>query len=309
MSENRKKILDLLGEGYAQTRVASILKITRQAVSKHALALVKSGHLRPIRGTKSPRLYRRTSKPYKVVNRQDHRGWSPLGRIRSHHTSRLFKITHPPTRPFPWLWDNEWMFGSVHHHHARNLSIETSEGKIVVKGLRWSEGPKSSSITIWNDEDDIKTPEEIAVHSDISTEKAILVASEVQRLTGMRLALPEIMQKTHLALDAPPEIVKSALENDLKGEKTWFDRSKGGSEIETDDEEIAITWLNLPDILKSLRSDLNQVKTTVESIGGYLKDNTEALQTIAEGLKEVDKRTKFLEGAEIADDPPEMIYQ
>lgn len=62
MKATRREVYRLALESRAGTQIARDLGISRQAVSRHLLALVKDGYLRPLGTDSRPRIYRRTTK-------------------------------------------------------------------------------------------------------------------------------------------------------------------------------------------------------------------------------------------------------
>lgn len=219
-------------------------------MSQHTKRLVKDGHLRKVRGTSHPALYRRTSKPL------DEGDIGDIPNLRSHHTSRLFKVTSPPTGPWPWLWDKDWNpSGSCQMSLVRDIVLDTVEGPIKVKALRYVQG---RSLTIWLDEDHLETPEQVQAHEDVATEIAILIAKEVQSMTGIRLGLPEVMQPSHYAMEAPPDV--------------WVDTSLGPLELETDNPDKAEVWLRLPEVIQGLKDDVATLKANQVELVGLLED-------------------------------------
>lgn len=261
-----------------QPYIAKVLELTRQAVNYHIKRLIKSGYIRPIRGS-HPITYVKTSKSHPAGH---HRVWSedaPF--LRSHHTSRKFNMVSPPLRPWGLIWDREWVASNVHHHVARKIIISTSEGDISVKTIRLSIGKQRSSLTVWADEDYLLTTVQLHSHEDHATEISILVANELALRTGARFALPEIMQDTHYALPVPG---------------TWLDKSPGVPELETSDKKVALTWMTLPDIIKGLKSDLKEVRDAVQQIVGLEQETGKGILAIKDGLENLDTRIKVLEG-------------
>lgn len=307
-SETRARIYRLALEGLTGTAISKAVGISRQAVSKHILALVSDGYLRPLGSRSRPRIYEGTSKPLPELSTLDHRGWSPT--VRAHRTGRHFKVTHRPKRSWPWLWDNYWSRSGVDYYIVRDIEISTQEGQIRAKAVRYIQGPRSSSLTIWVEDEALSDGFQVLAHEDTATETAILVANEIARRTGLRIALPEVIQPTEYAIAAPSNVVDAALEEDLKAKDVHFDRSKGAGEIETTDRDIAITWLHLPEELRILREGLREVKETVEALGEYAKGNNETVLEISKAIQTLDKRTRFLEDpVKIVEDPPEEMYQ
>ena len=234
-SETRRRVYLLAIEWLSGSKISDAVGISKQAVSRHLLALVSDGLIRPIDPRSRPRIYRRTSKPFPDKSTPDHQGWSPV--VRGHRTGRLFKLTSPPKRNWPWLWDNYWTESNVNFYIVRDLDLETPDGQIHIKSLRFIEGPRSSSITIWVDDDEILDGFQLLAHDDYATEVSILAVNEIARRTGLRIALPEVPQETEYGIPAPPGVVDVALEEDLRTETTHFDRSKGDGEVETTDRE------------------------------------------------------------------------
>ena len=288
----RDRIYRLVGlEGHSQARTAKALGISRQAVSRHIKNLTSDGYLRPVSGTGSPQIYRLTRKAYPRPSKRDHRGrFEKVDKIRAHHTSRIFRINSPAIKPFPWSWDKSWKASGVTTYIKRNLTLETRNGPISVKSLRLSSGPTRSSLTIYLDDDNLFTSDQIDTHEDAATETAMIITREIQLRTGMILSLPEIMLETHYAIPAPADIVDHAIEDGIKSDKIIFDRSMGKSETETTDPDIAVTWVDLPDILKGFREDINQIKTNMIDLITITKDEIDT-------IKGLDKRTRDLEKA------------
>ena len=307
-SETRRRVYHLVLEGRTGTAISKTVGISKQAASKHILALVSDGYIRPIDPNSRPRIYERTGKPFPEKSTPDHRGWSPV--VRGHRTGRLFKLTHPPKRGWPWLWDNFWTRSGVDYYIVRDLVLETIDGTINIKSLRYIEGPETSNLTIWIDDEEILDGFQLLAHDDYATEVSILAANEIARRTGLRIALPEVPQPTEYGMKAPPGVVDVALGEGLRTDKVHFDRSKGDGEVETTDRDIALTWLHLPDELRILRNGLREVREGIQALGDYAKENNETVQALAQTIKDLDQRTKWLKDTpEILDDPPEEMYQ
>ena len=213
-----------------------------------------------------------------------------VDRIRAHHTSRIFRIIHAATKPFPWKWDKIWKASGVTSYIKRGLVLETQKGPISVKSIRLSSGPTRSSLTIYLDDDNLVTTDQIDTHEDAATETAMIMTREIQLQTGMRLALPEIMMETHYAMPAPKDVVDHAMEEDLRSKKIYFDRSGGRSETETPDPEIGKIWLDLPEILLSMKADITQIKANMVDVIDIAREEIDI-------IKGLDKRTRDLEKA------------
>jgi len=279
------RVYKLLIEGYAQAQIARVLSISRQSVSRHTLALVKESYIRKVRGTKSPALYVKTSKPFPEDVTPPHRGLVKTP-IRTHHTSRIATETHAPKRSWPFFWDRTDIRDGVEWNYVRNIVINTSEGPILVRTIRYIRGPNKSSLTVWLDADTIETVEQLRSHDEYSDERATLVIREIQRVTGARFSPHRPMQKTHYAVDAPPEIVDTALSMGLRGRNSWFDRSQGGNDAETDKEDIAEVWFDLPRI----RDDLNRLNSAMVNVIEHSDDINTALHTLDQRLKSIEER-------------------
>lgn len=274
----------------SQPYIARVLEVTRQAVNYHIKRLIKDGYIRPIRGT-NPITYTKTRKTFSDI---DHRAWSEeLPIIRSHHTSRKFNMVEPPSRPWGFMWDKNWLASGVHQHVARSVTISTAEGDIKVKSIRLTVGKRRSSLTVWVDEDFILTPAQLEGHEDHATDIAILVANELALRTGARFALPEIMQDTHYALPVPG---------------TWMDKSPGEPELETSQRDVALTWMTLPTIIKALKSDLNDIREAVQEIVGVEQVVAGGMGAIKDGLENLSGRVKALEGTMPAVDNSEGMF-
>lgn len=304
MNETRREVYRLALEKRTGTEIAKAIGISRQAVSKHLLALVRDGYIRPLGEKSRPRLYRRTRKPLPAMSTTDHRGWSPV--VRGHRTGRHFKVTAAPSRGWPWSWERTWVRSGVKYHVVRNQVIATDQGRVPIKALRYIEGPNSSSITIWTDDDHIVDGFQLLAHDDYATEVSILAINELAKRTGLRVGLPSIIQPTEYAIEAPPGVVDVAVDEGLETPTTHYDRSKGDGEIETTDKEVALTWLHLNDHLETLRRGIQSIR---DDMATYAETNNETVEEIAGAIKHLDERTRVLaEPVEIIDDPWEGMY-
>lgn len=190
---------------------------------------------------------------------------------------------------------------------VRDVEIETVDGPIPIKSLRYVVGPMKASITIWVDDDHIADGFQLLAHDDYATEISILAVNEIARRTGLRVGLPETPQPTEYGMKAPPGVVDVALDEDLRTETVHFDRSKGDGEVETTDRDVALTWLHLPDELRILREGLREIR---EGLKAYAEENNETIKALSDAARELDRRTRFLEDpVEIVDDPWEGMYQ
>ena len=290
-SETRIYVYLLAIDSASQPYIALVLDMTRQAVNYHIKHLIKDGYIRPVRGS-NPITYNRTRKPYPDT---DHRGWSEKNPIlRSHHTSRKFNTVEPATREWGIVWDNDWVSSGVHHHHARNIVISTADGDIKVKAIRLSIGKMKSSLTVWVDADYLINEAQLETHEDHATEIAQAVANELATRTGARFGLPEIMQDTHYAMEVPG---------------TWMDKSTGKPELETSEEDVALTWMTLPTIIKDLRNDLQGIRDAVQEIVGVEQEVAGGMGAIKDGLENIDTRVKVLEGVMPVVDNSDGMFQ
>jgi len=143
---------------------------------------------------------------------------------------------------------------------VRDILMDTSEGPIKVKAIRYVQ---DRSLTIWLDEDHLETLEQVLAHQDVATELAILVAKEVQSTTGLSLGLPEVMQASHFAVDAPPDV--------------WLDKSLGTMELETDNPDTAGVWLRLPEVIQAIQGDIDGLKANQVAIVELMEAQAQAL--------------------------------
>ena len=143
---------------------------------------------------------------------------------------------------------------------VHDIVLDTVEGPIKVKALRYIQ---DRSLTIWLDEDHLETPEQVQAHEDAATEIAILIAKEVQSMTGVRLGLPEVMQPSHYAMEAPPDV--------------WVDTSLGTPELETDNPNKAEVWLRLPEVIQGLQDDIDGLKERQVALVGLMEAQGQAL--------------------------------
>jgi len=304
MNRTRREVYRLALEKRTGTQIARDLKVSRQAVSKHLLALVRDGFIRPLGNKSRPRLYRRTVKPIPALSTTDHRGWSPV--VRGHRTGRLFRLTVQPIREWPWKWENAWERSGVRYHIVRGVTIETEDGTILIKSLRYIEGPGSSSVTIWTDDDHITDGFQLLAHDDYATETSILAINQIAKITGLRVGLPEVPQPTEYGIEAPAGVVDAAIDGGHETPTTKFDRSKGDGELDTTDEDVALSWLHLTDHLETLRRGLQDIRATMTT---YADTNNKTIEEISGAIKHLDERTRILASeVEIIDDPPELMY-
>jgi hypothetical protein len=140
-------------------------------------------------------------------------------------------------------------------HHVKDVTLPTREGPISLYSLRYIQGRDKSSVTLYLREESLTTSEEVDAFDAYTAKMAILVAGSLQRCTGIGLALCEVMQPPHYAIEAPEEVVGAALAEGIQGPETWADRSNGSPEMETSRASTAALWLTLEPTLQGLRED------------------------------------------------------
>lgn len=221
----------------SQVAIAMSLAISPACVRYHLKNLMRDGYVRRL-GNTNPATYRRTSLPPPKGDIGDIP--PPPPHLRSHHTSRIFDVTHPPTRLWPWFWDKDWNpSGSCQYFLVRGIDVDTGEGSIMCTAIRYIE---DRSLTIWFDKRRLVTPEQVMAHDDVATEMAELVGHYVHIKTGICLANLRAMQASHFAMDVPPDV--------------WIDKSLGTPEYETNNKDKAELWLRFPEVVDDLNAKI-----------------------------------------------------
>jgi DNA-binding transcriptional ArsR family regulator len=254
----RLKIYRLLVEGYAKERIAQILKKPKSLIHYHVKKLEEEGIVKRVPGSKSPILYTRGINYLKAEEQlkkygenTDHQGWlvvqaSP--RVRYHRIGYRFKVQSPPSRTPPW--QKQWQASGVQYSE---MVITLENGGKWDKNIRIREiKGKNSSIVIWLPEYVCNSKEELEQAVKLKESQAIKVANWLQKHFGYRLGIIEEYQEPHFAIPIPKHVAEAAVRAGIRTEKVWIDVSGGEGDLETNDEEMAITLMSLPEITANL---------------------------------------------------------
>lgn len=264
LDEGTILVYRLLTRHLAQADIARYLKKPPMYVSRRAQKLVKNKYLRKVRGTSHPAIYKATGKALPGADLVDHRGMvdgNPCIAFRGHQFAVKYPVLEPPRKPWPFIgWDKESNPSGVPMKFIEDIKLDTDEGPIIVKCIRYIEGKEKSSITIWPEDIDVVNEAQMEDIELYITKEANLAAKALKDMVEMRLGPGEFQQSFHLGTQISPEIVKAALDYGLTGGDTWFDRSTGSGEWETDDVPNAIIMMQAPTIIRDHEARLRRME-------------------------------------------------
>jgi hypothetical protein len=101
-------------------------------------------------------------------------------------------------------------------------------------------------------------------------DEALMVARVLEERLGMRLGVPEINRKPHFAFP-DPVIKKVAKHVEISSDIGKIDQSEGQGELEYFSPEKAAEYLAMPDRLRRIEENLNQLTSIVEKISSLFE--------------------------------------
>ena len=228
-------------------------------VSRITKFLLAEGYIRRKRGTRSPAQYNPTKKPFPRCNTTDQWDWSEGFEeeiFGGHYNKWKMRVNGPPVKGFPWEWDKHGTQDPP-HHLVFDIKLDTREGPVDIKALRYINGKKKKSITVWLDNDALRTDEEIVNWTEWSRERLILVWRELQYMTGMHLGLPEPVSDGHIDRRIRAGVAHAWKEMGLDDDDEYVDYSKGEGKPtwETTDGKKALAIKTVPKRVDSLEEE------------------------------------------------------
>lgn len=313
-------------------------------VSRRTKWLLKKGYIRRVRGHENPALYRVTDKHFPALgespetcNARDQWDWSEIFEEDSwggHYNAWKFKVLGPPLKGWPWEnWDK---IGDQKppHYFKKNFPIDTEEGTITIRKLRYINGRENKSITVWLDHDKFETNHEMLSWRKDSQTKLILIGREIQYMTGIYLSLPNQIDDPHLTKRVRKGVAKAYKRLGLGSDRKFIDNSEGKDKphLEVKDERDAIAIETVPDRVENLEDEvteaaLERARLTIEARNNYeivtngtsvvrrAQDNLNQAQAdfnqaVAERLTDEPTDTEDRDGAEAPTTPNihDMMY-
>jgi len=236
------RVYEYLIEGYAQSRIAKLLGVSRQRINTITKELIKGGYIKAVNPDGNPKIYEATDKPYVL---KDGLRWgrenSPLERCRVHNVSYAFKVVIPPRTPVKWDSESELNNGVT--QHSLFYPFE-GLGKVTFKRIV---GKKEDKLIVWLPSI-VLSREELPNYDKIIRSYCHGCANWFMKRYHCRLEPVGLYQKPHFAiLDTIEAKVLSKYGNFSIGEHTWVDCSEGSPEWETDVLEYALIRMGLPE--------------------------------------------------------------
>lgn len=272
----KDRIYNLLAEGFAQTRVAKILHVSRQYISRVASDLVNNGFLVCINPKGNPKFYRATTKPYfvgkKSVN-QIRRGrpFDALQLCRVHQIACKANILEQPNNV---PWKHEWQNNGTHYFQ---MKVVLDIGIVTFRRIK---GTDSDLLVIWMPERWF-SKEELQKYLPVLKGYAQKAANWFMKRYACTLGLLELYQKPHFAFPEDPDVVKLAGIGNFSVGNVWVDESEGSPEWETDDATLAIVKMELPQRTLALERRMNSLEESIAKISGMVNMVLDKLEEMA----------------------------
>ena len=304
--ELQVRIAKLAAEGLCPSSIAKRIfgsNKHRQKICYHIKKLEKENVLRPIRGTKNPKLYTKGDNFWKFINKHepengDHVGWFVAkAPAEAHHFFFKFNVISPPNRAVPWskAWapnnkhaDCEKLKRELHPapaeyksdiHRVWRMSPGDDFNKIVT--IKEDIGRKSHTIMIMMHPEKLESSKDVEQIKKVMVDRAMQIADMLQRAFGYRLGLIEESSDGHYAFEIDDEIVKAAKKYNIRTEDIWFDESNGKHHLETKKVKIAKAIMELPDNLEELKEIIEEQQKTILDIFNELHKTKEVAKAQA----------------------------
>jgi len=257
----QRRILEQLKDvRHSPADVARFLDIKPPTVSKHLKKLRRDGYVVKRRGVKGAGSYVLTEKGRKAVEaqpeqpKQDHQGWlivKPHSELHKWYAD--FKVTGAWELPFNW--DRSSRPPNDYIHWKDGFKEEDKYGDLLeARRIRYAEGKKSKTITIWLDH---QSPVGLQTCADVvsrNTDMALKIAGHIQRTCGVRLGLIGICGRPHVAFNINPDIALTCHKAGIRTEDVYIDFSDGVDQphLETDNIRKGIMLETAPDHIEHL---------------------------------------------------------
>ncbi|HEC82411.1 MAG TPA: hypothetical protein ENI53_00815 [Thermoplasmatales archaeon] len=303
--ELQVRIAKLAAEGFCPSLIAKRIfgsNKYREKVRYHIKKLEKEKILRPIRGTKNPKLYTKGDDFWKFINKHepengDHVGWFiAKAPAEAHHFFYKFNVISPASRPVPW--SKAWAPNNKHAdieklkrelcpdpaeyksdiHRVWRMSPGDDFNKMVT--IKEDIGRRSHTIMIMMHPEKLESAKDIEQIKKVMTDRAMQLADMLQRAFGYRLGLIE-ESDGHYAFEMEKETVKIAKKYNIRTQEIWFDESNGKHHLETKKARVAKAIVELPDTLEELKEMIEEQQKTILEIYDELHKTKEVAKAQA----------------------------
>ncbi|MCD6468138.1 MAG: hypothetical protein J7L32_02350 [Thermoplasmata archaeon] len=241
---NKARVYEYLIEGYAQSRIATLLGVSRQRINAITKELVKGGYIKAVNPAGNPKIYTATDKPY-ILKDASRRGRenSFFERCRVHNISYAFRVVVPPRMPVKWDSESDLNNGVTQHSLVYPFK---DLGNVTFKRIR---GKKEDKLVVWLPEIWLSR-EQLPDYERIIGGYCQQCANWFMKRYDCMLEPVGFHQKTHFAiLNTMEARVLSKYGNFSVGAHVWVDCSTGTPEWETDMVEYALIRMALPELI------------------------------------------------------------
>lgn len=295
-TSTRRKIQNLLLEGYGIRRVARLLRIDPSRVSRVASEMVAEGVLintapkgslaHFVRGpngsggvlTDVNTTSKEKTDPPDGVGQEEfiggpiQPGFIPM---RIHSLGHKFKVNEGPSKKVPWTQTTNC---SGVPNHVLELPFGPEDERRIK--IVYRDGKVEKSLTVWTPEVIITNMEALKNFPSFAGNRAQNVANWLMRHYGFRLGVVEAAQDFHYAVALPYEVAQAAKEIGLKTPDLWWDNSRGRGEMETSDQSMAMQLGTLPARMIAIENVLPRVVTSMETLAQGQESLAKGQQTM-----------------------------
>lgn len=295
--EDRLKVYALLVEGKAQTTIAELLDIDKVRVCRIAKDLEVEGFIRPIRGTKRPKLYEKgpngnqlddvlvSQKPesYATVVTDVSKKYARVDTAKVHHLKYRAKVLREGDTQFLKQYFNR-----------RN--VQRSKGQIAYYehwiSVEYEVTPNKQTFYVYPPEMDL-TGEELAGYESKAAATTQDILNGLAKKAGWKFGLPEKTEwETHIAVENPALVGGLAGKYYMESQDgvAFLSNSEGRDEIEFKSQgqkdakalKQATIMLNLPGQVIEISTKLSELESTLEQLVRILALQTTGLEKVAE---------------------------
>jgi len=248
---NKAKIYEYLIEGYAQSKIAKLLDVTRQRINSITKELLKERYIRCVNPKGNPKLYEATNKPYISKNESRYgRNYRPFERCRVHNVSYIFRMVVPPVEPIKW--DNN---GDMRNGVTQHILVYPFEdvGIVTFKRIK---GKKKDTLIVWIKDSIWMNIDQLPDYEKIILSYCQQCANWFMKSFNCKLEPIRLLRKPHFAIvDTFEARVLDMCGNFSVGGSVWIDCSTGVPEWETDVLYYALIRMMLPEIVYSVMGE------------------------------------------------------
>lgn len=258
----KARVYEYLLEGYAQTRIAKLLGVTRQRINSITKEFLKSGYIICINPKGNPKLYEATDKPLILKNiKRRGRNFRPFERVRVHNISYVFSVVVPPIEPVKW--DSESCLNNGVSQHSLIYPFEEI-GNVTFKRIV---GKKKDRLIIWISDEIWMSKEQLSDYEKIILGYCQQCANWFMKRFRCRLEPVGLHQKPHFAiLDTFEARVLDGYGNFSVGGSVWVDCSTGVPEWETDLVDYAVIRASMPEVIYRVMGENMILKKKIQKL-------------------------------------------